>query len=172
MKRSQPKLNLSGLLILVIILFTTEMVASQAAHNRSILPFVTKNNDLFGMAKTFITNIGQYDDIPKGYTQEKILFGYEGMGGMILFTKKGIVQVQRKQLDETESSELRGAREKEKQKNKESEEREKWMQVQKVITMEWKGANSNVQIIAEEPTVHHYTYNLNSKMAKGYGRIV
>ena len=67
-----------------------------AAPQRSgITRFVNTKGDLFGLQKTFIQNVGQYDELVKHHGSAKVLYGYEGFGPLVAFTTEGIVHLQK-----------------------------------------------------------------------------
>jgi gliding motility-associated-like protein len=96
-----------------------------------------------------------------------ILYGYEGNDMPVLFTKKGLIHLQRKveniSKKEEERLEKEGLPEEEIERKKNVTDR--------VITMEWVGANTNVEIIKEEKTYDYHTYGLLTKKAYGYKKI-
>src|SRR5574338_204095 len=52
--------------------------------------------DIFGTGSVFIENVGQCGDTLAGYGyMGKIISSYEGFGNPVLFTKKGLIYVQR-----------------------------------------------------------------------------
>jgi large repetitive protein len=118
---------------------------------------------------SFIENIGQYGTTMKGFEQLGALqFGYEGLGMPILFTPKAVIHLQRKVENlshkEEERLEKAGVPEEEIERKKNITDR--------TITMEWVGANTNVEIITEGKTVDYHTYGLLTEKAFGYKKII
>jgi hypothetical protein len=121
-----------------------------------------------GSNGSFIENIGQYGKTMKGFEQMgAIKYGYEGLDMPILFTPKGLIHLQRKveklSHDEEERLEKLGLHEEEIERKKNVTDR--------VITMEWLGANNNVEIIKEEKTSDYNTYGMLKEKAFGYKKI-
>lgn len=85
----------------------------------------------------------------------------------VLFTKNGLIYLQRKveniSKKEEESLEKEGLPEEEIERKKNVTDR--------TITMEWVGANNNVEIIKEEKTYDYHTYGLLIEKAYGYKKI-
>lgn len=118
---------------------------------------------------SFISNIGQYGEKMKGYEQMgNIQFGYEGLDMPVLFTPKGLIHLQRKyeKISHAEEERL------EKQGIPEEEIERKLIITDRVITMEWVGANPNVEVITEEKTTDYHTYGMLQEKAYGYKRII
>src|SRR5690349_7518621 len=56
-----------------------------------------KNVDLYKTQTSFISNIGQYGKVLKGYeNMSTIQYGYEGLDMPVLITPKGLIHLQRK----------------------------------------------------------------------------
>jgi hypothetical protein len=130
--------------------------------------FTANTKQTFNSAGSFIENIGQYGNTYKGQeTMGNILYGFEGHDMPILFTKKGIVILQRKveKISKAEEEKL------EKQGVPEEEIEHKKTVTDRAISMEWVGANSNVAIIQEEKTYDYHTYGLIKEKAYGYKKI-
>lgn len=123
---------------------------------------------LFGFQNSFIENIGQYGETMTGFaTMGKIKYGFEGFGMPVLFTPKGLIHLQRKveniSQEEEKKLEIKGIPEEEIEKKRKVTER--------VITMEWLGANLQPEIIAEDIAPDYHTYGLLRDKAKGYKKI-
>jgi gliding motility-associated-like protein len=105
--------------------------------------------------------------IPKYEQLDSILFGYEGNDMPVLFTKKGLVHLQRKvePISHKEKEKL------EKQGVSEEEIESKKNVTDRVITVEWIGVNTNVEIIKEEKTYDYHTYGLLKEKAYGYKKV-
>ena len=126
-------------------------------------------NQTFNASNAFIENIGQYGKTMKGYEQMgELKFGYEGFGMPVLFTPKGLIHLQRKvekiSKEEEEKLEKAGAKEEEIERKKNITDR--------TITMEWVGANENVEIIREGKTFDYHTYGMLTEKAFGYKKII
>ena len=130
--------------------------------------FIANTKQTFNAAGSFIENIGQYGSSYKGQeNMGEILFGFEGHDMPILFTKKGLIILQRKveKISRAEEEKL------EKQGVTEEEIEHKKIVIDRAITMQWLGANSNVEIIQEEKTYDYHTYGLIKEKAYGYKKI-
>ena len=131
--------------------------------------FIANTKQTFNAAGSFIENIGQYGSSYKGQeTMGEILFGFEGHDMPVLFTKKGLLFLQRKvdKISKAEEEKL------EKQGVPEEEIEHKKIVSDRAITMQWLGANSNVEIIQEEKTYDYHTYGLIKEKAYGYKKII
>ena len=131
--------------------------------------FIANTKQTFNAAGSFIENIGQYGSNYKGQeNMGEILFGFEGHDMPILFTKKGLLFLQRKveKISKAEEEKL------EKQGVNEEEIEHKKIVIDRAITMQWLGANSNVEIIQEEKTYDYHTYGLIKEKAYGYKKII
>jgi hypothetical protein len=154
--------KLKALVLLAVLCSTINL----NAQNKTAFASTTQNAFLTGNA--FIQNIGQYGNTYKGQEQlGSILFGFEGHSMPILFTKKGIIILQRKveKLSKREEEKL------EKQSLSEEEIEHKKTVTDKAITMEWLGANENVQIIQEDKTTAYHTYGMLTEKTYGYTKI-
>jgi gliding motility-associated-like protein len=130
--------------------------------------FTANTKQTFNAANAFIENIGQYGTTYKGQeNMGEILYGFEGHDMPILFTKKGIIVLQRKveKISKAEEEKL------EKQGVSEEEIEHKKIVTDRAITMEWLGANANVEIIQEEKTYDYHTYGLLKEKAYGYKKV-
>ena len=125
-------------------------------------------NGLSGSRNAFIKNIGQYGDTMAGHAKMgSIKYGYEGFDMLVLFTPKGLMHLHRKikrpSKREEEELERKGIPE---------EEIEKRVTItDKIISMEWEGANPDPEIIAEEEKSDYHTYGLLKDIAHGYKKI-
>ena len=124
---------------------------------------------LFSSQNSFIENVGQYGQKMPGYSNMgKIKYGFEGFGMPVFFTSKGLIYLQRKvqKISEKEERRLEG-------KGMPEEELERKRNVtDKVITMEWLGANPNCEILAESITQDYYTYGLIKEKARAFKKII
>lgn len=117
----------------------------------------------------FIRNVGQYGKTMKGYEyMGQIEYGYEGPYQLALFTTRGVIFFQRKieKLPHREERRLerRGMPEFEIERQRKITDR--------VITMEWAGANANVRVLADEKTSAYHTYGLIREKASGYRKLI
>ncbi len=148
-----------------IIIFFNSFLFAQVSTNKKVQALQTT----FNTPNTFIENIGQYGTTMKGFEQMGALkFGYEGFGMPVLFTQKGLIHLQRKieNLSHKEEEKL------EKQGLPEEEIEKRKNVTDKTITVEWVGANENVEIITEEKTLDYHTYGLLTEKAFGYKKII
>ena len=130
--------------------------------------FISNTIKTFNSAGSFIENKGQYGTTYKSQeTMGNILYGFEGHDMPILFTKKGIIFLQRK----VESISHREKEKLEKQGIPEEELENKKTVTDRAITMEWLGANENIEIVQEEKTYDYHTYGLIQEKAYGYKKI-
>lgn len=131
--------------------------------------FTTNTNQTFLAAGSFIENKGQYGTTYKGQESlGEIIYGYEGHSMPILFTKKGMIILQRKVTSLSH-------KEKEKQEKQGLSEEvieQKKIVTDRAITMEWLGANADLEIIEESKTNNYYTYGLIKEKAYGYKKII
>ncbi len=131
-----------------------------------------------GMARTvgrsavthnsFIKNIGQYGQSMTGHiAMGNIQYGFEGFNMRVLFTSKGVIHLHRKIEKLSERKERRLER-----KGIPEDEIEKMTKViDKVITVEWEGANPAATIMAEDETTEYHTYGFLKDKAQGYKKI-
>jgi gliding motility-associated-like protein len=150
-------------------LFTTILLCSSVlVHAQNKAAFLANTKQTFNAAGSFIENIGQYGATYKGQeNMGNILYGFEGHSMPILFTKKGLIYLQRKveSISHQEKEKL------EKQGLTEEEIEHKKVVTDRAITMEWVGANSNVEIVQEDKTYDYHTYGLLTDKAYGYKKI-
>ncbi len=118
--------------------------------------------------KRFIANEGQYGDTLQYYGQMgNILFGYEGFEMPILFTKKGLIHLQRQIKSPTE-------KQKENLERKGIKEEVIAQQVtiiNRVVVMEWLNSNPSVQIKAEDTATGYHTFGFIVKKIYAYQKI-
>jgi hypothetical protein len=129
--------------------------------------FTSNTSRTFNAASSFIENKGQYGTTYKGQeNMGSILYGFEGHSMPILLTKKGLIYLQRKveNISKEEEKKL------EKQGIPEEEIEHKKIVTDRAITMEWLGANANVEIIQEQKTYDYHTYGLIQEKTYGYKR--
>jgi gliding motility-associated-like protein len=147
--------------IRIIILFLLISVSTQAQFTAS-----TKHS--FYNGQSFISNIGQYGVKVKGHEQlDSVLYGFEGHGSPILFTKKGLLFIHCKieALNHKQKEKL------EKQGVPEEEIEHKKEITDKIITMQWLGANTNVEVVEENKTTDYNTYGFLPGKAYGYKQL-
>ncbi len=119
--------------------------------------------------QSFIENKGQYGKTMDTYeSMGEIKFGYEGLIMPILFTPKGLIHLQRK-IEKLSHKQEEGL---EKQGFVEDEIERQRNVTDRTITMQWIGANENVEIIAEEKTTGYHTYGKLTEKAFGYKKII
>jgi hypothetical protein len=110
------------------------------------------SNSPFGNTKDFIENKGQYGAAIG--RMGNIQFGYEGFDMPVLFTNKGLVQLNRERKgtgeEEREAMQRKGVSPEKIAALTKTEDR--------FINIEWLGANPNVKIIAEQATQSYHTY--------------
>ncbi len=138
------------------------------AQTSSKTVFASPTKSVFLSGESFIENIGQYGYKYQGYeSMDSILFGFEGHSMPILFTKKGIIFLQRKvqKISKKEEEKL------EKQGVSEEELEQKKIVIERTIVMQWEGANANSQIVQEDITQAYHTYGVLTKKAYGYKKI-
>lgn len=131
-------------------------------------PKITAQTVLANRA-SFIKNMGQYGPSLKGHeSMGNIKFGYEGLDMPILFTPKGVIHLQRsyKRISHAEEEKL------EKQGIREEEIERRLKITDRVITLEWLGANPEVEIIAAEKTTDYHTYGMLQEKAYGYKKMI
>ena len=153
---------------ILILLLLINICSVLLSHAQSFGP-ISQSKDIFSPSKVFVENIGQYGNTLPGFERMgSIKYGFEGFDMPVLFTEKGLIHLQRKVLPISE-------REVEKLKSKgiPEEEIEKRRKVtDKIITMEWLGANPQPEIITEEKTEDYHTYGLLKGKAFGYKKII
>ena len=124
-------------------------------------------DNIFGTQKCFIENTGQYETvIPEAGSLGKIKYGFHGFEMPVLFTEKGMIYLLRKEalLSEAEKDKF----EKE---NVENED-ETLQESNRIITMQWLGANAHAQIITENKTQAYFTFGMLPEKAGGYKKII
>jgi gliding motility-associated-like protein len=130
--------------------------------------FTASTKHSFYNGQSFISNIGQYEVKVKGHDQlDSVLYAFEGHGSPILFTKKGILFIHCKieELSHKEKEKL------EKQAVPEEEIEHKKEITDKIITMQWLGANTNVEVVEEIKTTDYHTYGFLPGKAYGYKQV-
>ncbi|MBL0153591.1 MAG: hypothetical protein IPP93_08915 [Chitinophagaceae bacterium] len=159
---------LACIYIIAFLLLTPFISVSQKPASAALKAVAGKADDLFGSRYRFVENIGQYGSVMQGYeSMGTILYGYEGLGMPVLFTNKGLIHLQRKEQKISHEEEKRL----EKQGVSEEEIENKRIVTDRVITMEWAGANSNPEMIAEGQTSMYNTYATLQGKARGYKKI-
>jgi gliding motility-associated-like protein len=129
---------------------------------------IIPTNGFNGSRNAFIKNIGQYSDTISANTgMGCVKYAYEGNDMLVLFTLKGLIHLHRKikrpSKQEEKIIEKKGIPE---------EETEKKVTItDKIITVEWLGANTDIEIVAEEQTTDYHTYGLLQDKAYGYKKI-
>jgi hypothetical protein len=117
---------------------------------------------------SFVINIGQYGRQLKGFEGfGDILYGYEGMQMPVLFTKKGILHLQRKLIKtDEEGSNVEG------NKDKEKELRKNTVVIDKTISIEWINSNPGVEVLPFDSSSAYHTYGVLHGKARGFRRLV
>ncbi|HMU09764.1 MAG TPA: T9SS type A sorting domain-containing protein [Ferruginibacter sp.] len=116
----------------------------------------------------FIENIGQYGKEMRGFeNMGPIQYGYEGSDMLVLFTPRGVICFQRK----TEKLPRREERKLERQGLPEEEIERRRKITERVITMEWGGANTTSRVVEEDKTTAYHTYGMLKDKAYGYKKI-
>jgi hypothetical protein len=167
-------------LILVCFFSATSVIyAKSTLVNDSITGLATVNytsidKDVFQSSSQFIENIGQYGD-GSFYSPQmgNVEYGFEGFDMPVLFTKKGIVFLQRKIVgpSEEEREEAERAAKRSGKKVSIEDELEQSKSIDKTIVMQWMGANEQVQIQAKELEQGYHTYGFLANKANGYKAI-
>ena len=179
--KSYPRNVLTVLSVLVFITINFKVQGQQKSllqksglvENQGLssskIKFVTgKDGDLFGKEKSFIENIGQYgDSLSNAFNMGKTLFGYEGLDMPVLFTSKGLIHIHRKVIAPSHEERERMER----QKIPVEEINKKTTVIDKYITLEWVGANPNVQITSEDSTQAYHTYGMLQIKARSFKKI-
>lgn len=89
--------NLLSIILLFISLSFPTRITAQPLPVAIIKSVPGQPKDPFGIQREFIQNIGQYGDTLSGFGHMgTILYGYEGSGMPVLFTRKGWIHLQRK----------------------------------------------------------------------------
>ncbi|MBK9670912.1 MAG: hypothetical protein IPO70_01385 [Bacteroidetes bacterium] len=167
-------------LILVSLLTFTSVInakstlVSDSITDLATVNFTTTEKDVFQSSSQFIENIGQYGD-GSFYSPQlgAVEYGFEGFDMPVLFTKKGIVFLQRKIVGPTEEEreEAERALKKSGKKLSKEDELEQSKSIDKTIVMQWMGANEQVQIQAQELEQGYHTYGFLGSRANGYKAI-
>ncbi|MFZ1528948.1 MAG: hypothetical protein WAT19_09360, partial [Ferruginibacter sp.] len=114
---------------------------------------------------SFIENKGQYDKQVLGYEgMGNIEFAFEGFEMPVLFTKNGLVHLQRRveKISQHEEEQL------EKQGLPEEEIEQRRKITERTIRMQWLGANPSVELIPSGKTTAYHTYFTQTERAYGY----
>lgn len=150
----------------IFLLFFILAIFSVKSQTKS--EFIAPSKNAFLAGQSFIENVGQYGKAFKGGENlGAILYGFEGHDMPILFTKKGIIILQRKVvvLEQEQKEKL------ERQGKSEEEIEHKKTVTDRSIKMEWVGANNNVEVITEEKTYDYHTYGMLEAKAYGFKKI-
>lgn len=130
---------------------------------------VARSGQTFNSTAAYIENIGQYGKILPGFEgMGEILYAYEGLDMPVLFTKRGMIHLQRSirklRHKEEERLEKQGLSEAEIERQRNIKER--------IISMEWLGANPDAVMEATEKNTDYHTYGFLTRKAAGYKKIV
>ena len=144
--------------------FTSKPPVSHAPGLQNI----NTTKGLLNSSASFIENIGQYGEVMSGYKKMgRIVYGFEGFNMPVLFSDRGLIhlhrEVRRISKSEEERLERLGV--------PEEEIERRTVVTDKIVTMEWVGANIKPEIIAEFPTPDYHTYGLITAKAWGYKKI-
>lgn len=124
------------------------------------------DKDVFGKARRFVQNVGQYGDyLSRHKLLGKIQYGYEDMGLPVLFTNHAIIHLHRKEIKQSYGK-------KEKRNEREPEEERDELPPLKMITMEWVNANPAAVIQAEDEATGYHIYGTIQQPAKGYRKLI
>ncbi len=151
------------------ILFISFNTLSILVYSQKVIQTVSNLKETLGSEKCFIENVGQYGSKVSGFeNMDSIFFAYEGLGMPVLFTKKGVIHLQRKveNISKEEEEKL------EKQGLDEAVIEQKKIITDRTITMEWVGANKNVVFEVEEKTNEYHSYGFIKGKAFGYKKII
>ncbi|MEO7312609.1 MAG: hypothetical protein ABIX01_19645 [Chitinophagaceae bacterium] len=132
--------------------------------SKKIAPFNQPGN-----RNAFIENIGQYGNLLPGHEQMgAIRYGYEALDMPVLFSANGVIYLQRKivSISHQEKEKL------EEQGLSEEEIERKANITDRLITMEWLGANPAAEWTAERQTTDYHTYGLLQGKAFGYQQLL
>lgn len=170
--------SLARTFILLIPFLISNITSAQTSNypfktnTKAPVNFTSSNNgDIFGTAKGFIENIGQYGQLfPQFPSLGKPRFAYEGFGMPVLFTSKGLIHLQRKIIGESEAEREREER-REKKKGKEARVEEEIKAEDRSISMEWLGANPDPVIVTEGVEQGYHTYGALTQKARAFKKI-
>ena len=164
------------LIIVSSVSFTSVIYAKSAFAKDTVTGLATINytsteKDVFQSSSQIIENIGQYGD-GSLYAPHlgAVEYGFEGFDMPVLFTKKGIIFLQRKVVgpSEEEREEAERALKRSGKEVSKEDELEHSKSVDKTIVMQWVGANEQVQIQAQELEQGYHTYGFLANRANGY----
>lgn len=154
------------LLVLLLSLPSLHIHAQQAFPQARI---IQNEKDVFGTGAAYIENIGQYGDTLAGYGyMGKIVGAYEGLGMPVLFTKKGMIYLQREMKLKTEKE----IEKEERREKRRGEKPGKTIFSDKVITMEWAGSATNPELLFETPSPVTHSYGLFTKKARAFQKLI
>ena len=155
------------LFILLTISYVSLFPQTLRFINKSNTHALLSSRSLFNKYQGFTENIGQYNDASLDLEQSgPIIMGFEGLGGLVLFTSHGITFVQRKNIDPA-------AKQRNDEKGMLTEEIwEKQTESYSSITLEWEGANPSPKISKEERIGTYHTYGLLNAKAFLYKKVI
>ena len=154
------------LVVCLLLCLVTPYCVAQMPVEKRIL--TGRFQQAFFTGGSFIENAGQYGKTLPGYENMGIIqYAYEGFGMPVLFTHSGMVHLQRKieKISQREEERL------EKEGRSEEEIEMKKVVTNKVVTMEWMGANTSAEIVKEDRTSDYHTYGTLQAKAYGYKKI-
>ncbi len=130
-------------------------------------PLIIKEDRIQFSIAGFIINVGQYGNSVAGYeNMGSIKYGYEGLNMPVLFTNSGLVYLQRKIIKKSIQESKR------EKKRKNEEEEEKYIAIDKTVTMQWLQGNPNPEIIAEGLSTYYHTYGLLPGKANAFTKLI
>ena len=152
----------------ILLFFQVQGLAQTPGHAVPAQGPMKPVNGFAVAGNAFIKNIGQYGETITGHaTMGSVKYGFETADMLVLFTSKGLIHLHRKieKLSEREERAL------ERKGIPEHEIEKKTRVTDKVITMEWVGADPSSAVIAEDETPEYHTYGLLTEKAAGYKKI-
>ena len=155
----------AGLCFCFWLLFSTVCMAQKPPFRFSDVQSATPAGS---KAASFIENAGQYGKVLAGYEyMGPVKFGFEGFDMPVLFTKSGLIHLQRRvnpiSKEQEEKFEKEGLPEEEIERKKTITDR--------TITMQWVDANPDVEIVAGEKRKDYHTYWMQTEKAWAYKSI-
>lgn len=140
------------------------------AQSHTVMPAgsVSQIKQVYNSAGAFIESIGQYGKTMPGYENMGVIkYGFEGFDMPVLFTPVGTIHLQRKteKISHAEEERL------EKKGVPEEEIERKRKVTDRVISMEWLGADPSAKIISEEQAADYHTYGMLPGKARGFRKI-
>lgn len=149
-------------LFFILVLLPITTVFSQ----NKLTKLAEKKTEITFPKSKAIENVGQYGNVVNMYENFGLIkYAYEGFNMPVLFTTNGLIYMQRK-VEKKIAPENRNITT-----ENDIEDDKKYNAIDKVITMQWVGANPNSKIIAEGVSAFYHTYGLLQEKAKVYNRL-